>query len=101
VRRIASVKGQHVGIGGLGEVGADSVDDGVGHLDDCWLELRRCIPRFEPALPLKKVATTFSENALLRDWQAGRSERCTCVLDHQRSAGSLRYCLQQSPGLRG
>src|SRR5262249_6181189 len=28
----AFVEGQHVGIGGLGEVGADSVDDGVGHL---------------------------------------------------------------------
>ncbi len=28
----AFMEGQHVGIGGLGEVGADSVDDGVGHL---------------------------------------------------------------------
>jgi hypothetical protein len=26
------MEGQHVGIGGLGEVGANSVDDGVGHL---------------------------------------------------------------------
>src|SRR5262249_59565926 len=28
----AFMEGQHVRIGGLGEVGADSVDDGVGHL---------------------------------------------------------------------
>ena len=26
------VEGEHIGIGGLGEIGADSIDDGVGHL---------------------------------------------------------------------
>src|SRR5260370_10729106 len=42
----------------------------------------------------------FSENGPQRDWQGAWSERCTFVLDHQRSACSSCYDLPGSSGRR-
>jgi hypothetical protein len=59
------------------------------------------VPGSSRLFHLKKAANTFSENALQRDWQAARSERCICVLDNQRSACSPCYDLPPLQGRQG